>query len=199
MSTMWDLVFYTRQGGCSYEISTIWLLQQNSNNGTPARTVRTEKNPHKAPYEQLQEINDSWERENPSSQGWAAPDGLSNTKWSSLNWENTSIRLACRQAYGTFSWLMDDWCGRAHPTVSCSISRQLDLWWIRRQSDQTKRNKAVNSALPQPLLQILPPSSCLELLPWLPSIMDYNFTWNKLCSSQGQACLAMVLIMGTET
>lgn len=58
-----------------------WLLQQNSNNGTTSQDSEDGEKPHKAPYEQLQEINDSWERENPSSRdelplmGYPIPNG----------------------------------------------------------------------------------------------------------------------------
>jgi len=52
---------------------------------------------------------------------------------------------------------------------------------IRKQAEQAMRNRPVSSTPPWPLLQFLPPDSCLELLPWLPSVEECSLrvvTWN---------------------
>jgi hypothetical protein len=51
-----------------------------------------------------------------------------------------------------------------------AISGQVILGAIRKQVEQITRSKPVSSIPPWPLSQILPSSSCLEILTWLPSV-----------------------------
>lgn len=43
---------------------------------------------------------------------------------------------------------------------------------VRKQAKQVMESKPVRGVTSQPLLQLLPPGSCLEFLPWLPLVMD---------------------------
>lgn len=60
------------------------------------------------------------------------------------------IRLASRQAYGEYSWLMIYVGGL---TVGSAILGQLILGAVRKQPEQAMRNKPVNNVPPCLLLQ----------------------------------------------
>lgn len=45
---------------------------------------------------------------------------------------------------------------------------------LRNQAEQTIKNKPVKTLSPRGLIQFLPPSSCTEILPFLPAMMDWN-------------------------
>lgn len=67
-----------------------------------------------------------------------------------FNKEIFAIRLACRQDYGEYSWLMIYVGGL---TVGSAILGQLVLDAVRKPAEQVMRNKPVNNVPPCPLLQ----------------------------------------------
>lgn len=85
-------------------------------------------------------------------------------------WENASMRLACKQDCTS---LITDWFERAQPTLSGAVPAK-GTWvlWENRLG-KLERSKPGSSNHPWPLLQFLPPDSCLESLPWLLWMVDW--------------------------
>jgi hypothetical protein len=91
-----------------------------------------------------------------------------------LNWGTASIRLLCGYNYETF--LIDSWLIWEGLTLCGWYQHEkVILGSVRKQTEQAVRSKAVSSVPPWPLLQFLPPSSCLEL-PWLPFMNEWKLT-----------------------
>lgn len=85
-----------------------------------------------------------------------------------LNWENDSIRWACGQVCGAFSWWMIGVGGHSLLWGVPPLSRWSCSVWKR--SWESSREQSISSSPPSPpwpLLQFLPPVSCLDFLPWL--------------------------------
>ena len=83
----------------------------------------------------------------------------------SLSWGNVSMRSSCK----AFSQLVIKGrrahCGRCYPWTGV-------LGSIRKQAEQARGSKSVNSTPPWPLHQFLPPSSCLVWVPVLTSFCN---------------------------
>ena len=83
------------------------------------------------------------------------------------------------------------WKGLAHPGQCC-------LWeGGPRGVYKSRLSKPVSIIPPWPLLQSLIPSSCLGLLPWLPSGWTTIATWSK--SFLVHVVLVMMIITATES
>ena len=77
----------------------------------------------------------------------------------------TSIRSACRQVCNAVSSFIDR-CGRDLISGGGNASEQVFLDGIRKQLSKPKAHKPVISALPWPLLQLLPSGSCSDFPEW---------------------------------
>lgn len=73
-----------------------------------------------------------------STQHKLAPSG----KRGSLTWDNASMRLACGQVCGTFSWLM--MVQRTHPVWGGATLELVVLGSRRKQTEQARENKLIN-------------------------------------------------------
>lgn len=68
--------------------------------------------------------------------------------------------------------MISDLCGRAKIAVGSVIPEQVFLGYIRTKVDQSMGCKPVSNI---PLYQFLSPGSCVELLPWFPSVMERDW------------------------
>jgi hypothetical protein len=59
-----------------------------------------------------------------------------------------------------------------HCTVSGVTPRQVVLEHVIKEAEQGMRSKPLNNIPSWLQLKFLPPGSCLEILPWLPSVIE---------------------------
>ena len=73
---------------------------------------------------------------------------------------------------------------RALPTMGSTIARLVVLGSVGNKAEQTMKSKPVSSIPLWPLIQFLPPSSCLEFLLWFSSVVQCELRairQNKSC------------------
>lgn len=87
-----------------------------------------------------------------------------------VNWENVSQGLSCRQVCLTFYWLKID-VGEFSPS-----------WCYKKKKkvEQARRDKTVTSISPWLRLHFLPPGSCLDIVWWWGSGCQINPLLHKL-------------------
>lgn len=87
-------------------------------------------------------------------------------KIGNLNWENTPIRVSCRQLCGGV-FLINNWCGRIQFSVGDATPGQVVLGCIRKQTDQVR---VVNQG--SMFLHGLCFSSCFMFVLWYLLVTD---------------------------
>lgn len=67
-----------------------------------------------------------------------------------------------------------NWCRRVQPTAGGAIPRQVGLGCIKKGAEQARGSRPARVSPPWLLRQSLPAGSSFELLPLLPSMMNYK-------------------------
>ena len=98
-----------------------------------------------------------------------------------INPSHASIQTTCSKPE-EFSWLVIS-MGVSRLSGGC-ISWEGGPGYIKKEPEQSIRSKPVNNTPPWILLSVLPTGSCLEFLPWIPSVLhviSYLAAVSKSC------------------
>lgn len=85
-----------------------------------------------------------------------------------INWEVVTIILASGHAWEDI-FLIVGWCGRGQPTLYFPYQVVLG-----KEAEKSRDRMPVSIFLHIICSKFPPPGSCFKLLPWLPSIIDYD-------------------------
>lgn len=153
---LFALIFTPEQGGACHAIARTQFQTLS--------TVKQQQQPTIRILSKTTALAAVWRRQTKSQcdgQTWLS---------TSHNWqaEAPSSRLACGLAYDALSWLVIDVERPSSQWASSTILRQAKLSFLRKVHGDKPGSKPVS------ILLWFASSSCLELVPWLSSVTDYN-------------------------